>query len=131
MKTTHILLAASLSISNLFASPNQGFPWPPAWQGWQTRVCDPGGKELPTTGLAAMKNGELAVALEHGVAVLSSDGKVLRQADLNLGETQGIACAGDNLVLGSGDTLVVVDGKTLAVKSKIPVGGANLPDIQQ
>ena len=116
MKNAYTLLAALLSITSLLANPEEGFPWPPAWQSWQTRVGT-------VTGLATMDNSEFAVALDHGVAVLSADGEILRQKTLPLGETQGIACVGDFLVLASGGALVVVDRKTLALKANLQASG--------
>ena len=70
-----------------------------------------------------MKDGQIAVALTNGVAVLSPDGKILRQVNVRASEIIGIAIAGDDLVLAASDTLLVVDGKTFDKKASIPLGG--------
>lgn len=123
MKTISALLVAALSLSPLAASPDQGFPWPPSWQNWQAQVLDSTNVPIQTTGIALMKDGQIAVALTNGVAVLSSEGEILRQAKISSGENLAIASLGDNLVLASNDTLLVVDGKTLEKKASVPVGG--------
>ena len=123
MKAIFALFTAALGMSQLTASPDQGFPWPPPWQNWQTRVLDPDGGPIQTTGVTSMKDGQIAVALTDGVAVLSADGKILRQAKISSGENLAIASTGDDLVLASSDTLLVVDGETLEKKASVPVGG--------
>lgn len=123
MKAISALFIAALSLSKMAASPDQGFPWPPPWQKWQTRVLDPAGEPIQTTGVALMKDGQIAVALTSGVAVLSAEGKILRQSKISSGEILGIARIGDDLVVASSDTLLVVDGETLENKASVPVGG--------
>ncbi len=123
MKATSLLFIAALSLSKLAASPDQGFPWPPPWQNWQARVLDPAGEPIQTTGVALTKDGQIAVALTNGVAVLSTDGKILHQAKISSGENLAIASMGDDLVLASNDKLLVVDGKSLEKKASVPVGG--------
>lgn len=123
MRGLFALLFATLGISHLPASPRQGFPWPPPWQVWQTRVSDPGGKPLQATGVALMKGGQIAVAVAGGVAVLSADGKILRKAEISSGENLAIASVGDDLILASGDTLLLVNGETLEKMAAVPAGG--------
>ncbi len=123
MKAIPALIFAALSLSKLSASPAQGFPWPPPWQNWQTRVLGSAGEPIQATGVASMKDGQIAVALTSGVAVLSADGKILRQAKISSGEKLGIARIGDDLVLASNELLLVVDGETLEKKASVPVGG--------
>ena len=117
------LLVVALISSNVAASPEEGFPWPPPWQAWQVRVCKQTGEPIQTTGVALLKDGQIAVALANGVAVLSPDGKILRQARTSSGENIAIASAGDELILAASDTLLVVDSNTLDTKASIPVGG--------